>query len=51
MATAIAGTAADNTNAPKQVYTIDGKRVNANSLAKGIYVVKQGTKTAKYVVK
>lgn len=51
VATAIAGTAADNTNAPKQVYTIDGKRVNANSLAKGIYVVKQGTKTAKYVVK
>lgn len=51
VAASINAISADNANAEKQVYTIDGKRVNANSLAKGVYVVKQGDKTAKYVVK
>lgn len=49
--TSINAVSVDNTNAEKQVYTIDGKRVNANNLAKGVYVVKQGDKAAKYVVK
>ncbi len=48
----IADVTVDNdSNAPVEYYNLNGVRVNADNLAPGIYVRRQGTKTAKVAVR
>lgn len=42
---------ASTANATKEVYTLDGKRVNNGKQLQGVYIVKEGDKTAKMVIK
>lgn len=48
--TAIDGINADNSNAPAEVYNLQGVRVNSTNLTPGIYIVRQGSKTRKVLV-
>lgn len=41
----------DNTNAPVEIYNLNGVRVNNDNLAPGVYVKRQGTETSKFIVK
>ena len=41
----------DDVNAPVEYYRIDGTRVSASQLTPGIYVVRQGSKTSKQVIR
>lgn len=42
---------AADTNAPAEYYNIQGMRVNANALTPGLYIVRQGGKTTKTVIR
>ena len=48
---AIDNVATDADNAPVEYYNLQGIRVNADQLVPGIYVVRQGNRTAKVLVK
>ena len=48
---AIDGIGVDQNNAPVEYYNLQGIRVNADQLVPGIYVVRQGNRTAKVLVK
>ena len=49
--TAIAEVDAENADAPREYFNLQGIRVNADALTPGIYVVRQGAKTSKVIVK
>lgn len=49
--TAIAEVGAENADAPREYFNLQGIRVNADALTPGIYVVRQGAKTSKVIVK
>jgi hypothetical protein len=53
--TAVQGVSSTEAKGPAQVYGLDGKYVGTrsakNNLAKGVYVVKQGDKAQKVIVK
>ncbi len=52
VAAAISKIESENGSTVKQIFTIDGKRVDANqNLAKGVYIVKEGNKVSKVAVK
>lgn len=52
VATAISSINASAENGVKEVYTLDGTRVNAaGHLQQGLYIVKEGGKTAKMIIK
>ncbi len=42
---------ASDENAPKEYYTLDGMKVNGSNLNPGLYIVRQGSKAWKQVVK
>ncbi len=41
----------DNSDAPVEIYNLNGVRVNNENLAPGVYVKRQGTETSKFIVK
>ena len=41
----------DNSNAPVEIYNLNGIRVDNDNLAPGVYVKRQGSKTSKFIVK
>lgn len=49
--TAIAEVGAENADAPREYFNLQGIRVNSDALIPGIYVVRQGAKTSKVIVK
>lgn len=48
---AIDGIGADNEDAPVEYFNIQGVRVNADRLVPGLYIVRQGSKASKIIVK
>ena len=41
----------DNSNAPVEYFNLNGVEVSSDNLVPGLYITRQGTKTAKVVVK
>lgn len=42
---------ADDSNAPVEYYRLDGTRANASELTQGLYIVRQGSKSSKIVIR
>lgn len=49
--TAISDATEDTENAPAEIFSLDGRRVNSESGNAGIYVIKKGNKVTKHIVK